>query len=153
MLLLNYDDETIVDGHPTAHLVADREMSPEEKAWASTQGEEERIRAVFGLSDTTPLPPVNIHSLLIYHRCLASRLKFPFPALYAETKPPIRQLVRCITVLGLVEGIRNLSEGIVCRIAGLPKIRELPLAEVGIREDDPIYPLIDDYAFWLLNRR
>jgi hypothetical protein len=124
----------------------------DERSWTSIDNEKDRIRAVFGLSSDAPLPHANIHTLLTYQRYLAEHLTFPFQALYAETKPPIRQLFHYISVLGLVEGIRSSSEGIVCVIAGIPSIHDLPLAEIGVRQDDPIYLLIDEYASWFLNR-
>ena len=125
----------------------------EDSAWATADDEANRVRAVFGLSVGEPLPRANIHTLLVYQRYLAARLTFPFQALYAETKPPVRQLFRYVSVLDLVDGIRSVSEGIRCHIAGLASLRELPLVEIGLREDSPFCTLIDDYASWLVNWR
>ena len=62
----------------------------------------------------------------------------------------MRELVRYISVLGLVEVIRSPLEGIVCTVDGVSPIWELPLAEIGVEEGDPNCPLIDDYAYWFL---
>jgi hypothetical protein len=112
------------------------------------ENEAERIRAVFGLCGGAPLPPVNGDTLRSYHDYLAAHLSFPFSALYAENTSPIRRLVRCISILGLQDVSSRPSQGILCRIEGAGPLRELPLAEIGVRDDDPNYRLIDDYACW-----
>jgi hypothetical protein len=124
---------------------------PEQKSNIRFHNEAIRIRAIFGLATDAPLPHVTVHTLLTYRQYLARHLAFPFQALYEETKPPVRRLVRYITITGLVDTINDLSEGILCTVEGIQPIRQLPLIEVGVREDDPNYPVIDDYAYWLLN--
>ena len=119
----------------------------------SATDETDRIRSVFALSLAESLPRVNVPNLRTYLRHLADGLGFPFQALYAETKPPIRELVRRVSVLGLVEVIRSPCEGIVCTVDGLSSVWELPLAEIAVREDDPNCRLIDDYACWFLRSR
>jgi hypothetical protein len=125
----------------------------EQETWTGTDSEADRIRSVFGLSSYEPLPRVNVRNLRTYRRYLVDHLSFPFQALYAETKPPIRQLLCHISVLGLVEVIRSPSEGIVCTVDGVSSAWELPLAEIGCLEDNPSYSLIDGYASWFLNNR
>jgi hypothetical protein len=112
------------------------------------ENEAERIRAVFGLYGEAALPSVNGYTLRIYHDYLAAHLSFPFTALYAESKPPLRQLVRYASVLGLQDLSGRPSQGILCKIDGASLVRELPLVEIGVRDDDPNYWLIDDYASW-----
>jgi hypothetical protein len=117
-------------------------------------GEEaKRIRLVFGLPADAPLPNVEVETLVEYYAYLNAHLTFPFAALYAETKPPIRQLVHYITVMGLAELEKQPLEGVFCRIAGLEPTRELSLVEIGVRDDSPNYQTVDDYAFWFLNCR
>jgi hypothetical protein len=111
--------------------------------------EDDRIRAVFGLAAGVPLPEVNKDTLLQYHEYLAKKLSFPFQALYAETQPPVRQLVRYATVIGLSDSVRRRLYGLFCKVQIDEAIVELPLADLGIREDDPNRQLIDDYLHWL----
>ncbi len=124
---------------------------PEHRSSVNLHNEAIRIRAIFGLATDAPLPHVTVHTLLTYKRYLAHHLTFPFQALYAETKPPVRRLVRYITVLALVDTINDLSEGVLCTVEGIQPVQELPLIEIGVQEDDPNYPVIDDYAYWFLN--
>jgi hypothetical protein len=112
-------------------------------------GEESRIRAVFALPSHVPLPRVGKDSLLEYHRYLAENLSFPFPALYAETTPPVRQIVRYVTVVGLSDSERRRLYGLFCKVQIGEETVELPLADLGIREDDPNRQLVDDYLHWL----
>jgi len=113
--------------------------------------EEDRIRSVFGLSEEAPLPKVSKDALFQYHDYLARHLSFPFQALYAETTPPVRQLVRYVTVTGLSDSARRRLYGLFCTVRVENEIVELPLADLGVREDDPNRQLIDDYLHWLWN--
>ncbi len=117
-------------------------------------GEEvERIQAVFGLPADAPLPAVNLHTLDLYRDYLLSHLAFPFEALCAEKNPPVRHLVRYIRVLGLREVAGHVSEGLLCDVEGIPHVKRLLLAEIGIREDNENHQLVDDYAYWFYNYR
>jgi len=113
--------------------------------------EDDRIRAVFGLPPHVSLPQVDKESLLKYHEFLAQRLSFPFQALYADTTPPVRHLVHYVTVLGLSDSTRRRMYGLFCKVKIDEAVVELPLSELGIREDDPNRQLIDDYLYWLWN--
>jgi hypothetical protein len=112
------------------------------------ENEAERIRAVFGLYGEAALPPVNGQTLRIYRDYLAAHLSFPFSAIYAESRPPIRRLVRYVNVMRLQDVGSRPAQGILCDIDGTIAVRELPLLEIGVRDDDPNYRLIDDYAYW-----
>jgi hypothetical protein len=114
-----------------------------------TDHEDARIRAVFALPSDAPIPKVDKESLLQYHKFLAEKLSFPFPALYAETTPPVRQLVRYITVIGLSDSERRRLYGLFCKVQSGDSIVEIPLADLGIREDDPNRQIVDDYLHWL----
>ena len=72
-----------------------------------------------------------------YYAQLLKHLAFPFQALYAETNPPVRQLVRYITVTGLLPVFGSASRGIHCKVEGLAHVRELPLVDIGVQEDNP----------------
>lgn len=113
----------------------------------------ERIQAVFGLPADVAPPRVTLHTLIHYREYLLNHLDFPFSALYAETTAPVRQLVRYITVLDLQEIGGLVSEGILCDVQGVPHVKRLALSDIGVREEDPNYQLVDDYAFWFHNWR
>ena len=116
---------------------------------AAADREEDRIRAVFGLPPHASPPKVDKETLLQYHDYLARQLKFPFQALYAETTPPVRQLVRYVTVLGLSDNVRRRQYGLFCKVQLEGAVIELALSDLGLQDDDPNRELIDDYLAWL----
>lgn len=113
--------------------------------------EEDRIRTAFALPSHAPLPKVSRETLSQYHSYLAQKLTFPFPALYAETTPPVRQIVRYVVVLGLSDSQLRRQYGLFCKVQMDDRVTELPLADLGIQEQDPNRQLIDDYLHWLWN--
>ena len=113
--------------------------------------EEDRIRVAFGLSNDAPLPKVSKDSLAKYHEYLLGKLSFPFPALYVESTPPVRQLVRSVRVVGLSDSVRRRLYGLFCKVQIDDTVMEMPIADLGMREDDPNRQLLDDYGFWLWN--
>ncbi|NLY03113.1 MAG: hypothetical protein GXY83_44255 [Rhodopirellula sp.] len=115
--------------------------------------EENRIRAVFGLPAHAPLPSVSKETLAQYHEYLFGKLSFPFQALYAETAPPVKQVVRYVTVIGLSDNAKRRQYGLFCKVDFGDRMVELPIAEMGMQEDDPNRQLIDDYLFWLWSGR
>ena len=110
---------------------------------------EERIRAAFALPSDAPLPKVKEGTLLRYHEYLAQKISFPFQALYDDTSPPIRQLVRHVTVVGLSDNPRRRQYGLFCKVQIGDAVTEVPLADLGIPEDNPNFQLIEDYLRWL----
>lgn len=115
--------------------------------------EEDRVRAVFGLPAGAPLPGVSKDTLSQYHQYLQGKLSFPFPALYVETTPPVKQLVRYVTVVGLSDSAKRRMFGLFCKVQIEQSIVEVPLAELGMQEGDPNCQLVDDYLYWLWNSR
>lgn len=121
----------------------------DEQVWNPPACEEDRVRAVFGPSNDVPWPQVNKDTLRQYHEYLLGKLSFPFPALYTETTPPVRQIVRYVTVLGLSDDVRRRLYGLFCKVQIEDDVVELPLADMGLGEDDPNRQLVDDYTYWL----
>lgn len=115
--------------------------------------QQDRIRAVFGLARHAPLPKVGKETLRQYHEYLLGKLSFPFQALYAETAPPVRQIVRYVSVIGLSDSAKRRQYGLFCKVQLGDAVVELPLAEMGLQEDAPNRQLVDDYLFWLWNSR
>jgi hypothetical protein len=115
--------------------------------------EEDRIRLVFGLPLHAPLPKVGKETVAQYHEYLLRRLSFPFQALYSETVPPVKQIVRYVSVVGPSDSLSRRQYGLFCKVQMGDRTVELPLAEMGMREDDPNRQLVDDYLYWLWNSR
>jgi hypothetical protein len=119
----------------------------------TTETQEDRIRTVFGLPSHALLPTVSKDTLPQYHEYLLGKLSFPFQALYIESTPPVEQLVRYVTVVGLSDNHRRRMYGLFCKVQIDDAIIEVPLAELGMREEDANCQLVDDYCHWLWNSR
>jgi hypothetical protein len=119
----------------------------------ATETQEDRIRAVFGLPPHATLPTVSKDTLPKYHEYLLGQLSFPFQALYIESTPPVEQLVRYVTVVGLSDSARRRMYGLFCKIQIDAATIEVPLAELGMLAEDPNCQLVDDYCHWLWNSR
>lgn len=115
--------------------------------------EEDRIRKAFGLPPHAALPRVDKETLARYHEYLQQQLAFPFQALYAETAPPVKQIVRYVNVIGLSDNPRRRQYGLFCKVQLGDAVTELPLADMGMQENDPNRQLVDDYLYWLWNSR
>jgi hypothetical protein len=122
----------------------------------SSPSQEDRIRKVFGVADEAPLPPVDDGALTVYFDHLAASLAMPFEALYCQNGGEMRQLIHYVRVTELLDPrqARNHNlHGLFCKAENLKEGWELPLAELGVRDDNPNCQLIDDYAYWFVNCR
>ncbi len=126
-------------------------VSEKGRASMPSDNEDSRIRRVFGLAESDPIPRVSQKTLLEYRKFLEGALSFPFQALYAETTAPVRRLFRCVRVLGLSDANNRRGLALMARVRGSQGEIEIPLAELGVREDDPNHQLIDDFAYWFWN--
>ena len=78
---------------------------------------EDRIRAILGTNDG-PLPEVGNETLQSYYDYLTSHLFFPFQARYPDPISLHEEIIRTVTVVGLLDPTKNLdceSLGIVCK--------------------------------------
>lgn len=64
--------------------------------------QDDRIRAIFGLTSDDPLPEANGENLCKYHEYLAAHLKFPFLAIYSKEIGPFQSRKCTVNVTGLV---------------------------------------------------
>jgi hypothetical protein len=126
-------------------------VSEKGRATMLPDNEDSRIRRVFELTEDAPIPRVGQDSLLKYREFLEAALSFPFQALYAETRAPVRRLFRCVDVLGLAEMASRRASTLMARVQNAHGEIEIPLAELGVRDDDPNHQLIDDFAYWFWN--
>jgi hypothetical protein len=117
---------------------------------AESHPEEGRIRGIFDLPDGAALPRVTMRSLSRYHADLARKLAFPFQAMFADTRYPVR-LVRYVTVVGLEPVGGSASQRIHCRVEGTAHVKRLPLVDLGLQDDDPNHQMVEDFAYWFLN--
>jgi len=118
--------------------------------------QEDRIRKVFGLAEGAALPRVSDQALATYHDYLVASLSLPFDALYCPTGADIRQLIHYVRVTELPEpeqGRKHNRYGLFCTAQNTKEALDLPLAELGVRDDNPNCQLIDDYAYWFVNSR
>jgi hypothetical protein len=122
----------------------------------TTPSQDKRIRQVFGLADEAPIPAVSDTSLAIYHDFLVANLKLPFEALYCQNGGELRQLIHYVRVVELSHP-RNFGghvpHGLLCRAQNVKQVMDLPLDELGVRDDNPNCQLLDDYAYWFVNWR
>ncbi len=118
--------------------------------------QDDRIRRVFGLTDGVSLPSVSNPALAMYYDYLAASLSLPFEALYSPTTGEIRQLIHYVRVVELTDPSQSRNHnlfGLFCKAYNTNKVLDLPLAALGVRDDNPNCQLIDDYAYWFVNRR
>jgi hypothetical protein len=122
----------------------------------SAPNQDNRIRQIFGLASDAPLPSVSDAALAMYFDYLAVSLSLPFEALYCPNSSEMRQLIHYVRVTELTDPrqsrMHNLY-GLSCRAQNVKEALELPLAELGVRDDNPNCQLLDDYAYWFVNWR
>jgi hypothetical protein len=118
--------------------------------------QDDRIRRVFGLSDDAPLPSVTDQTLAVYYEHLCAGLALPFDALYCPAGGEMRQLIHYVHVTELTDphrGEMHNLHGLFCKASNAKEDFHLPLADLGVREENPNCQLIDDYAYWFVNCR
>jgi len=120
----------------------------------SMDDQDDRIRAVFGLTHDDLLPEVNQKNLFVYYRYLLAHLTLPFRARYRrKTGPYSSKLVR-LTVTGLDDFDQYEVEECYGLI-GVGKEPggsvEFPLKDIEDNEDEVNHRLIEDYSCWLAN--
>ena len=121
-----------------------------------SSNQDNRIRKVFGLPEKAPLPRVGDESLAGYYDHLVAQLSLPFEALYCQNDGEMRQLIHYVRVTEITdprEGRKRNLHGLFCKAQNLKEVLELPLAELGVREENPNSQLIDDYSYWFVNSR
>ncbi len=122
----------------------------------SMKDQDDRIRAVFGLTRDDLLPEVDEASLRKYYKHLAANLKFPFATTW-EGESGLRDVSRNVTVLALIgphdDSWIDEMYGILCKVKMSRDEGELPLAEMQKAKGEPNKQLVKDYAYWFWNNR
>ena len=94
----------------------------------STTDQDDRIRAIFGLTSDDPLPESSYENLHHYHAYLAANLTFPFDAGYWKDAGPFESSRKCkVNVVALADLDCYCSEGVgllfqIRRDAEQPKV-------------------------------
>ena len=117
---------------------------------------EDRIRAALGLRRRGTLPGVGRETLQRYYDYLSFHLSFPFEARYPEPVGLHEEIIRTVTVVGLLDPAKNLdgeSLGLVCKAHRGRQVVELSLAELEVDPHDPNHEFIEDYWYWFWNWR
>ena len=116
-----------------------------------------RLRRVFALARTDPIPEVDEASLLRFHDYLAAQLSVPFEAVWDHEAEPLKQKSDPITVRGLRSprddsGIDEMY-GLFCEARLRRRTIEVPLAELAMNKAGLNHLLVDDYTYWFWNWR
>jgi len=122
----------------------------------SKDDEDDRIRAVFGLTHDDPLPAVKHETLLTYHRYLAEHLKFPFKGTYEREAGSFSLKSSPIMVTGLVDPREyDLDEfyGLICEGRDSKGGIQFPLSELEVKKNDRNHTIVSDYSTWFVNYR
>ena len=122
----------------------------------SMKDQDDRIRAVFGLTRDDLLPNVDEASLRIYHKHLVANLIFPITATWAPESDfeRISEMVKVHALNGFEDDHWcDETYGLLCKVeSGRGRI-EVPLAELEKVKGKPNQQLVDDYNYWICNHQ
>lgn len=182
LFLIRWSQETLKNMHPVYRKRCDRDGLDFKQMWLgeddlepdtggpvmlqqpakivtpplSMDDEDDRIRAVFGLTRDDLLPDVDDATLLTYYKYLASRLTFPLEAIW-NREAGMGNVEEKVTVLSLggSEDAPCIDDlvGVLCSAKINRGVGELPLAEIEKVEGKANKQLVDDYATWFWNHR
>ena len=118
----------------------------------SKDDQDDRIRAIFGLTSDDLLPFVNDENLCKYQRYLSIHLSFPFQAGYKVEIGPFQEEDILVTVMRLLD-VDHFDEekGIVCEATEEGELVYFNLAELESTVNIHNRQLIEDYAYWFHN--
>ena len=126
--LIEWNQSTLDNRHPIFQKRCERDGLDEDSSWLAEEDleadvgepvpleqptkiitrplsktdQDDRIRAIFGLTSDDPLPEANGENLLTYHGHLASNLSFPFQAAYWQETGPFQSRKYKVSVERLV---------------------------------------------------
>jgi hypothetical protein len=118
----------------------------------SKNKQDDRIRAIFGITSDDSLPPANIENLRRYGSYLRSQLSFPFQASYTVEIGPFEEAKYFITVLSMLDGDDcDEEEGVLCKAEQHGESFELPLTDIEMPNHPHNRQLVEDYSYWFGN--
>jgi hypothetical protein len=112
--------------------------------------QDDRIRAICGLTSDDPLPEVDEENLLKYHEYLTRHFTIPFQASYQEAIGRLQYQRRQITVRALLDRF-DVEDGLLCEALERDQKIELPLADLEGVSAGPNRKLVEDYCYWFWN--
>jgi hypothetical protein len=176
--LIEWDRHTLEEMHPIYRKRCDRDDLEVERAWLDEddlepsngavvpmeqptqivtralrpRDQDDRIRAIFGLTSDDPLPTVSAEHLRRYQRHLATHLAFPFQARYRVDDCAFEDRSYLVSVLGLLDPDDcDQEDGLLCEATREGESAQLPLTEVEATINLHNRGLLEDYAYWFIN--
>ena len=122
----------------------------------SEKDQDDRVRAVFGLTHDDPLPDVSPETLMTYYRYLAANLKFPLLTSYWAESGSFSSKKVTVSISRLDAPVDDqFDEGYGLFGIGIDQDEEIdiPLDEIELEKKAPNYRLISDYSYWFHNWR
>ena len=120
----------------------------------SMNDQDDRIRAVFGLTSDDVFPERNETNLRTYHGYLVANLTFPCAATFANS-PEFGRRSEIVTILSLNGLDDDLwyddSYGIMCNVNVKKRRSVVPLAELEELVDRRNAQIVADYSYWFWN--
>ena len=119
----------------------------------SMDDQDDRIKAILGLTSDDPLPEADDESLVAYCKYLTINLSFPFEAKYSFETGPFESKTFSVTVLGLLDPNEFSDDmyGLFCQARRDSERIELPLTDVEVGKSNPQRRLVEDYSYWFVN--
>ena len=177
--LIALNEQTLKNIHPIYHKRCERDGLEADQAWMleedlepddgepvqieqptsivtkplSMDDQDDRVKAIRGLTSDDPLPEADDESLVAYYKYLAANLSFPFEAKYSFETGPFESKTFSITILGLLnpDDFPGDDYGLFCQARRDGERIELPLAEVEVGKGNPNRRLVEDYSYWFVN--
>jgi len=122
----------------------------------SMDGQDDRIRAVFGLTHDDPLPQVSSETLMTYCEYLTANLKFPFFSSHWAKTGAFTSKKVSVPISKLEAPVEEEFDE-ECGLFGIGSGQddeiEIPLESIELKKKDPNYRLISDYTYWSHNWR
>lgn len=116
--------------------------------------QDDRVRAVFGLTGDDPLPEVGDETLLAYHGHLERQLKFPFAGTYSRETGMLHTRSEAVAVVALADADEiDEHHGLFCEARKGRQPIDVPLGDIEARKGDPNRQLVEDYSYWFWNGR
>jgi hypothetical protein len=119
----------------------------------SMDDEDDRIRAIFGLTSDDLPPDVDAGSLHVYQAYLSANLSLPFEAKYSKETGPFSSKTSKVQVVGLGDTDDPWIDdkyGIICSARMGRQTVELPLSELEVIGKEN-RQLVADYSSWFWN--
>lgn len=149
---LSEEDLEIDDGTPVAIEQPTQIKTPP----LSMDDQDDRIRAVFGLTHDDPLPLVTPETLMTYCHHLSANLKFPIISSFWSKSGTFTSKKVAVPITRLEAPVEEEFDE-ECGLFGIGSDQdheiEFPLESIELKKQDPNYRLISDYTYWSQNWR